>query len=88
MQFVGIAQTLLLLSVINKLDGAKILGFFPNFGYSQFLLGDALMSELATRGHEVTMISAFRPNEDKQLYRTVLLDLPKSERMSCYIFVM
>nr|CAH7725300.1 unnamed protein product [Callosobruchus chinensis] len=46
------------------------------------------MSELATRGHEVTMISAFRPNEDKQLYRTVLLDLPKSERMSCYIFVM
>nr|CAI5848166.1 unnamed protein product [Callosobruchus analis] len=45
------------------------------------------MSELATKGHEVTMISAFHPKGDKQLYRTVLLNLPKSERMSVYIFV-
>nr|CAI5848165.1 unnamed protein product [Callosobruchus analis] len=66
--------------MVHTLDGAKILGLFPNFGYSQFLLGDALMSELATKGHEVTMISAFHPKGDKQLYRTVLLNLPKSER--------
>ncbi|VEN49724.1 unnamed protein product, partial [Callosobruchus maculatus] len=84
MQFARMVKILLLLLAINKLEGAKILGFFPNLGYSQFLLGDALMSELATRGHEVTMISSFLPKEDR--YRTVLLNISKPECFfACYL---
>ncbi|CAH1976932.1 unnamed protein product [Acanthoscelides obtectus] len=67
------------LLLIGKHDGAKILGLFPNFGYSQFILGDALLSELARKGHEITVISAFKPKESLPNYRTVLLDLPQSE---------
>ncbi|VEN49725.1 unnamed protein product, partial [Callosobruchus maculatus] len=42
------------------------------------------MSELATRGHEVTMISSFLPKEDR--YRTVLLNISKPECFfACYL---
>ncbi|KAF2889898.1 hypothetical protein ILUMI_16275, partial [Ignelater luminosus] len=54
---VVIISALLNLTCIN--DAAKILGIFPNSGYSQYILGSALMKGLANRGHEVTMISAY-----------------------------
>lgn len=40
-------------------ESAKILGIFPNAGYSQYILGSSLMKQLADKGHQVTIISPF-----------------------------
>uniref|UniRef100_V5H0N4 UDP-glucuronosyltransferase n=1 Tax=Anoplophora glabripennis TaxID=217634 RepID=V5H0N4_ANOGL len=65
---------LIFVTTINFINGAKILGVFPSPGYSQFILGEVLMTELARRGHDVTMISAYKPREELKNYRTILAD--------------
>lgn len=42
---------------------AKILAVFPSFGYSQFFVGQPLLKHLASRGHEITLLSAHKPRE-------------------------
>lgn len=57
-----------LTQLFKVIQPAKILGIFPCPGYSQFILGDAIMQELASNGHEVTMISPyFQKNKPKNL---------------------
>ncbi|XP_063922007.1 UDP-glycosyltransferase UGT5-like isoform X2 [Zophobas morio] len=51
---------------------AKILGVFPAPGYSQFILAEVLMTELAKRGHQVTVISPYRPKDEPPNYKTIL----------------
>ncbi|KAJ8918834.1 hypothetical protein NQ315_011120 [Exocentrus adspersus] len=46
----------------------------PNPGYSQFILAEKLMTELARRGHEMTVISPYKPKTDVKNYRTILVD--------------
>lgn len=61
----------LLLIFCNIANCAKILGIFPCPGYSHFILGEKLFGELAKRGHEVTVISEFEPNEKIENYVTI-----------------
>lgn len=65
---------LLLCLVFYTGESSKILGVFPSPGYSQFILGERLMSELANRGHEVTVISPFPPKTAVKNYKTILVD--------------
>lgn len=53
---------------------SKILGVFPSPGYSQFILAERLMTELANRGHEVTVICPFQPKKPVKNYKTILVD--------------
>ncbi|KAJ8954699.1 hypothetical protein NQ318_011392 [Aromia moschata] len=64
----------LLLWAISLTQCSRILGVFPSSGYSQFILCEKLMAELARRGHEVTVISAYKPKEDITNYKTILTD--------------
>ncbi|CAH1101258.1 unnamed protein product, partial [Psylliodes chrysocephalus] len=68
----------LLIIFFNIISCAKILGIFPSPGYSQFILGERLMGELAKRGHEVTVISEYEPSEKIKNYETIKMN--KSNR--------
>lgn len=52
---------LLTIVSINDASAFKILGVFPTFSKSHFIVGNALMEGLAKQGHEVTMLSSFKP---------------------------
>ncbi|KAJ8954696.1 hypothetical protein NQ318_011389 [Aromia moschata] len=64
---------LLVLST-GYVNSANLLGVFSSPGYSQFILGEKLMTELARRGHKVTVISPYKPREEVENYRTILTD--------------
>lgn len=64
----------LLCLFVHAGESSKILGVFPSPGYSQFILGERLMTELANRGHEVTVISPFQPKNPVKNYKTILVD--------------
>ncbi|CAH1101259.1 unnamed protein product [Psylliodes chrysocephalus] len=66
----------ILIILFNIASCAKILGIWPTPGHSQFILGQALMAELARRGHEVSVISEFEPKEKIKNYETI--KLPKT----------
>lgn len=42
-------------------EGAKILAIFPSPGYSQYFVGEPLLIQLAERGHQITLISFYKP---------------------------
>lgn len=69
------SQLILLLSVVfaKYSDSAKILGVFPFPSKSHHILGSALLKELAKRGHEVTMVSAFPLDKPLKNYKDVVL---------------
>ncbi|XP_018579875.1 UDP-glucuronosyltransferase 2B15-like [Anoplophora glabripennis] len=50
----------LFLTIIGKNEGARILGVFPFFAPSHYILGSTLMKGLAEAGHDVTIISPFK----------------------------
>ncbi|KAF2886726.1 hypothetical protein ILUMI_19446 [Ignelater luminosus] len=56
---------------LNPLEGVRILGVFPGATHSHFILGHTLMKELASRGHEVTVISAFPQKTPIKNYKDV-----------------
>lgn len=52
---------LLAIVSIDNASAFKILGVFPTMAKSHFIVGNALMEGLAKQGHEVTMLSSFKP---------------------------
>ncbi|XP_018334028.1 UDP-glucuronosyltransferase 2B31-like isoform X2 [Agrilus planipennis] len=54
--------------------GLNILGVFPAHGYSQYLIGSSLMTELARRGHNVTVIAPHRQNQAIQNYSEIYVE--------------
>jgi glucuronosyltransferase len=50
---------------------ANILGVFPAPGYSQYILAEVLMKEIANRGHQVTVISPNAPNNPSSNYKII-----------------
>ncbi|KAF2886727.1 hypothetical protein ILUMI_19447 [Ignelater luminosus] len=73
---------------LNPLEGVRILGVFPGATHSHFILGHTLMKELASRGHEVTVISAFPQKTPIKNYKDVDLSeiLEESDEMKAAIF--
>lgn len=60
-----------ILYFLNPIEGARILGVFPGATYSHFILGHTLMKELASRGHEVTVMSPFPQKTPIKNYKDV-----------------
>ncbi|XP_058123356.1 UDP-glycosyltransferase UGT5-like [Anopheles ziemanni] len=52
-------------------DGARILGIFPTSARSHYIVGSALMKELARRGHQVTVINPFPQKKPLENYRDI-----------------
>uniref|UniRef100_A0A182N956 UDP-glucuronosyltransferase n=1 Tax=Anopheles dirus TaxID=7168 RepID=A0A182N956_9DIPT len=52
-------------------DAARILGIFPTTSKSHWILGTALMKELAKNGHEVTVMSPFKLPNRPANYREI-----------------
>lgn len=65
---------LLIAVVLVKLSHAsRILGVFNHPGASHTFLGKVLLKNLAKRGHQVTMISAFPLEEPVENYRDIAI---------------
>lgn len=64
------------LVIILVCDGncANILGIFPIASPSHRILGDALLKELARRGHNVTMLSPYPSKTPVENYTDIYLD--------------
>lgn len=54
-------------------EGAKILGVFHFPAYSHYQLGAKLLTTLAERGHEVTVISPYAEKTQRKNYREIIL---------------
>jgi glucuronosyltransferase len=54
---------MLTLMPVAMIRGAKVLGVFPFHSRSHLIVHKALMFELASRGHEVTVVSSFPENK-------------------------
>lgn len=74
MEVNGVFVLLICLAISSVGKLSKILGVFPSPGYSQFILAERLMTELANRGHEVTVICPFQPNKPVKNYETIVVD--------------
>lgn len=48
---------------ISIVQSAKILAIFPGPGYSQYFVGEPLLLHLAQRGHEITLVSFYKPKQ-------------------------
>lgn len=70
-------------------ESAKILAIFPSPGYSQYFVGEPLLIHLAEeRGHEITLISFYKPKKSiKNIHPIEVEGLkPFYEGLFCYIF--
>lgn len=83
------AGTALLPLLMSVCGGAKILGIFPSHPKSHAIISWALMRELATRGHHVTMLS-MHPQVDNVgnytdiVLKSSLLDLLDNGKANMY----
>lgn len=71
---VGIKIVIACVLLNDSVYGANILGVFVIPSYSHFTLGNRLMRELATRGHQVTYVSPFKDKDPPKGYRDVTLE--------------
>jgi hypothetical protein len=63
----------LLSLLMNVCGGAEILGIFPSHPKSHAIMGTALMRELATRGHHVTVLSLHPQMDNVSNYTDIVL---------------
>lgn len=83
----------LLLFFVTVINGAKILGVFNHPGASHTFLGQVLLKNMAKRGHEVVMISAFPLKEQIENYRDIVLtehlkDLERKLFIASYLILL
>ncbi|KAJ6646775.1 UDP-glucosyltransferase 2, partial [Pseudolycoriella hygida] len=72
MNFFNYFLITLCLVQIKSTQSAKILGFFSTFSRSHFIVEEPVMRELAKRGHDVTVVSAFKQSgEPLKNYRYI-----------------
>lgn len=55
-------------------DCADVLAVFPAPGYSQFVLAERLVCALVERGHNVTLISAYKPKSCQDSVRHISVE--------------
>lgn len=69
--------------------GARILAVFPHYGASHFMAFEPLMLELASRGHEVVVISRYPQSEKIENYFDIDVnnDIPvPNNNLPFYVF--
>nr|CAD7414596.1 unnamed protein product [Timema poppensis] len=62
--------------ITTSSQGARILGLFPVPARSHIIVFEPLMKELAARGHQVTVVSAFPLDKPMDNYTDIKLDMP------------
>nr|CAD7261547.1 unnamed protein product [Timema shepardi] len=72
--------------VARECQGASILGVFPFPVKSMVILFTSLMEELATRGHQVTVMSFFPRDEPLENYTDIVLPNSFTEKGAMYNF--
>uniref|UniRef100_A0A182TJ21 UDP-glucuronosyltransferase n=1 Tax=Anopheles melas TaxID=34690 RepID=A0A182TJ21_9DIPT len=68
---VAVALLAALYAAKTPVEGAKILAVFPTSARSHYIVGSALMKELARRGHEVSVINPFPQKKPLKNYRDI-----------------
>lgn len=68
-----IAVVLQICVLTSAAEAGRILGLWHMGAPSHYILGSRLFRELASRGHDVTMISVFSEKNKIKNYRTVAL---------------
>lgn len=63
-----------LCAVFTSVNCFRILGIFHNPSKSHFIVGEALMTGLAAKGHDVTMVSAFNHTKPIKNFRSIYLE--------------
>lgn len=71
--------------LINESQCAKILVVYPSPSKSHLINGKPLFTELAQRGHNVTVISNFPLENPMENYRDITIPVPE-QLQSKYIF--
>ena len=64
-----------ILGLVERCDGYRILGMFPSHGKSHFMMYEALMEGLARMGHQINVVSTF-PQKTPYPNYTDLIHLP------------
>lgn len=59
------------LSIFNKINGLKILAFFPFGSKSHFAIGHSIAKTLVDAGHEVTAISPYPVKKSIKNYKDI-----------------
>ncbi|XP_050316496.1 UDP-glucosyltransferase 2-like isoform X3 [Bactrocera neohumeralis] len=65
-------------SVTNYVESAKILAVFPFPGPSQYICVQSYLKTLATRGHEITSVSAFPQKTPLKNFRDIKIHIEQS----------
>ncbi|EAT35941.1 AAEL011937-PA [Aedes aegypti] len=63
----------LILSFSAQIHGSKILAVFPSTSKTNYILGQVLFEQLASRGHEITVISPFEIEYDSENIKQIKL---------------
>lgn len=63
----------MLIVLCSQTNGYSILGIFPTFSKSHYILASALMRGLAESGHNVTVISPIQLDKPVPNYREILV---------------
>lgn len=67
-------KVLILTIILASVEGAKILGIFHMPSHSHHTIGKALFKRLASKGHEVTMVSPFPLKTPVKNYEDIFLE--------------
>lgn len=67
---------LILLNWINVGSGFNVLVLFPFIAKSHWLRFEYVIEELINRGHSVTAITSFKPQQRLRNYTEILIDPP------------
>jgi glucuronosyltransferase len=65
---------LLLITVVNVSESARILGLYPLPSKSHMAVNLAIVKELVERGHEVTVVSPLPEKSENPNYKNIALD--------------
>lgn len=75
-------------SVICFGNSARILGIFHMAAFSHHRLSDIILKELATRGHEVTVITPYAEKKPIKNFKQVVLTGAEEEFESKYLMLL
>lgn len=64
---------ILICSLLVSANANKILGVFPIAAASHFSIGSSLMKGLAEKGHDITLIAAYKDKSPIPKYKTVFV---------------
>ncbi|XP_021912895.1 UDP-glucuronosyltransferase 2C1-like [Zootermopsis nevadensis] len=77
--------TLVLLLLVTQSHGARILGLYPLPSRSHLIVQNALMFELASRGHQVTVVSPFPVKEPIPNYTHITVESDMNDLMGGHV---